>query len=65
MFHPQVAELVGLVHAVPDTPVVLDHLGGWLGIGPYADRRDEVRALADSSRFSISAAASAMTVPGG
>lgn len=44
MFHPQVAELVDLAGAVPDTPVVLDHLGGPLGIGPYADRRDEVRA---------------------
>ncbi len=45
MFHTQVAELVDLAHAVPDTPVVLDHLGGPLGIGPYADRRDEVRAV--------------------
>ena len=44
MFHTQVSELVDLAHAVPDTPVVLDHLGGPLGIGPYADRRDEVRA---------------------
>ena len=45
MFHPQVAELVDLAAAVPDTPVVLDHLGGPLGIGPYADRRDEVRSV--------------------
>ena len=45
MFHPQVTELVGLVQGVPDTPVVLDHLGGPLGIGPYAERRDEVRAV--------------------
>jgi L-fuconolactonase len=29
---------------VPDTPVILDHLGGPLGIGPYAGRRDEVLA---------------------
>ncbi len=44
MFHPQVSELVDLVAAIPETPVVLDHLGGPLGIGPYAGREDEVRA---------------------
>jgi predicted TIM-barrel fold metal-dependent hydrolase len=44
MFHPQVKELVELVASVPDTPVVLDHLGGPLGIGPYEGARDEVRS---------------------
>ena len=44
LFHPQIPELTALVAACPDTPVVLDHIGGPLGIGPYADRRDEVRA---------------------
>ena len=44
MFHPQVEELVELVAALPETPVVLDHLGGPLGIGPYAGNRDEVRS---------------------
>ena len=29
---------------MPETPVVLDHLGGPLGIGPYAGERDQVRA---------------------
>nr|MCS5687833.1 amidohydrolase family protein [Acidimicrobiales bacterium] len=36
MFHPQVKELVDLAASVPETPIVLDHLGGPLGIGPYA-----------------------------
>lgn len=45
LFHPQVTELVDLVAAIPDTPVVLDHLGGPLGIGPYTDAREEVRAV--------------------
>jgi predicted TIM-barrel fold metal-dependent hydrolase len=44
LFHPQLPELVSLCQAVPDTPVVLDHLGGPLGIGPYAGRREEVLA---------------------
>ena len=45
MFHPQLADLVDLVAELPDTPVVLDHLGGPLGIGPYAGDRDEVRKV--------------------
>lgn len=42
MYHPQLGELAALVEACPDTPVVLNHCGGPLGIGPYAGRRDEV-----------------------
>lgn len=45
LFHPQIAELADLARAHPEVPVVLDHLGGPLGIGPYAGRRDEVLAV--------------------
>ncbi|MDG1198019.1 MAG: amidohydrolase family protein [Actinomycetota bacterium] len=45
IFHPQLTDLVDLVAELPGTPVVLDHLGGPLGIGPYADNRDEVRKI--------------------
>jgi predicted TIM-barrel fold metal-dependent hydrolase len=41
IYHPQLMELVDLVRALPDTTVVLDHIGGPLGIGPYAERREE------------------------
>lgn len=44
LYHPQLAELAACVRAVPETPVVVDHLGGPIGTGPYAGRRDEVRA---------------------
>ena len=44
MYHPQLPELVALARAHPDVPIVLDHLGGPLGIGPYAGQRDEVLA---------------------
>src|SRR4051812_43398210 len=42
LYHPQLPELVDLARAHPDVPIVLDHLGGPLGIGPYAGRRGEV-----------------------
>jgi L-fuconolactonase len=42
IYHPQLAELADLAKAFPDTMIVLDHFGGPLGIGPYADRRAEV-----------------------
>lgn len=44
VFHPQIAELTALAKVFPDTTIVLDHLGGPLGIGPYAGRADEVFA---------------------
>ncbi len=44
LYHPQITELADLARAHPEVPVVLDHLGGPLGVGPYAGRRDAVRA---------------------
>jgi len=42
LYHPQIVELIDLVRAFPDTPVILDHFGGPLGIGPYTDKREEI-----------------------
>jgi L-fuconolactonase len=42
LYHPQIPELVDLASTYPDTPIILDHLGGPLGIGPYSSIRDEV-----------------------
>jgi L-fuconolactonase len=44
IYFTQLAELVDLARAFPETPIVLDHVGGAIGIGPYAGRRDEVFA---------------------
>ena len=54
MLEPQLADLIDLARAFPDTTIVLDHVGTPLGIGAYAGRRDErfgawrdhIRALA-------------------
>jgi predicted TIM-barrel fold metal-dependent hydrolase len=42
LFHPQISELTDLARAFPDTRIVLDHCGGPLGLGSYANRRDEI-----------------------
>jgi len=44
ILHTQLGDLIDLARAFPDTRIVLDHLGGAIGIGPYAGRRDEVFA---------------------
>jgi predicted TIM-barrel fold metal-dependent hydrolase len=42
MYHTQLGELVELACAFPQTQIVLDHVGGAIGLGPYAGKRDEV-----------------------
>tara|TARA_Y100000588_G_scaffold384401_2_gene475590 strand:- start:933 stop:1946 length:1014 start_codon:yes stop_codon:yes gene_type:complete len=42
-FH-QTPDLARLARAFPEVEIVLDHFGTPLGVGPYADRRDEIYA---------------------
>lgn len=44
LYHHQIHELTALARAFPGTGICLDHVGGPLGIGPYAGKRDEVFA---------------------
>jgi len=44
MYHPQLADLVDLARAFPATPIVLNHVGGPIGLGRYQGKRDEVFA---------------------
>ena len=44
LFHPQIGELADLARAFPDTRIVLDHCGGPIGVGSYANRREEIFA---------------------
>lgn len=44
LYHTQIDELADLARAFPDIPVILNHVGGPLGIGPFAGKRDEVFA---------------------
>jgi predicted TIM-barrel fold metal-dependent hydrolase len=50
-YHPQLGELIDLARAFADTTIVLDHVGGPLGYGPYAGKADETfRQWRDSMR---------------
>lgn len=71
-YHTQLPELADLARAFPDTTIILDHVGGPLGIGPYADRRDEVFetwqqgivAVAECSNVVVKLGGLAMTMCG-
>jgi predicted TIM-barrel fold metal-dependent hydrolase len=41
-YHHQNPAFTELARAVPDTLLILDHFGTPLGVGPYADRREEI-----------------------
>ena len=42
LYFPQLAELAEFAKAVPDLTIVLNHIGGLIRVGPYANRDDEV-----------------------
>ena len=44
LYHPQLAELADLARAYPQTTIILNHVGGPLGIGPYKDKKAETFA---------------------
>jgi predicted TIM-barrel fold metal-dependent hydrolase len=44
LYHPQLQDVVDLARAFPAAPIVVGHVGGVLGYGPYAGKRDEVFA---------------------
>jgi predicted TIM-barrel fold metal-dependent hydrolase len=44
MYHTQLPELVAVARAVPEATIVLNHVGGAIGIGPFAGQREQVFA---------------------
>ena len=72
LYHPQIDELTVLAQAFPDTRIVLNHVGGPLGIGVYGGKRDEVfgrwsasiRALAKCPNVFVKLGGMAMRING-
>lgn len=44
VYFTQLGDLAALADAFPETPIILNHIGAPLGVGYYADRRNEVFA---------------------
>lgn len=44
LYHVQIKELVEVARAIPELPIVLDHYGGLVGVGPYRGREEETFA---------------------
>lgn len=55
MYHPQLPQVTRLAQATPGTSIILDHLGGPLGIGAYANNRDEAMANWRASMIEVAA----------
>ena len=45
LYHTQHEELISLARAFPEQTIILDHVGGPLGIGPYKGKREEILHL--------------------
>jgi L-fuconolactonase len=43
-YHPQLPDAVDLARSFPGTSIILNHVGGILGVGPYSGKRQEVFA---------------------
>jgi L-fuconolactonase len=72
LYHTQLDELLDLARAFPAIPVVINHVGGPLGVGPYRGKRDAVfadwhagiRRLAECSNVSVKLGGLAMAING-
>ena len=43
-YHPQLTDVIALARAVPQATIVMCHVGGVLGYGAYAGKKDEIHA---------------------
>lgn len=65
MYHTQLDEALELARTFPDTTMILNHVGGAIGIGPYAGKRDEVFAAWRTSMLELARCANVYVKLGG
>ncbi len=41
-YHPQLPDAIDLARSFPDTSIILNHVGGILGVGPYSGHRQDI-----------------------
>jgi L-fuconolactonase len=72
LYHPQLPELIDLARAFPDLPILANHCGGPIRVGPYRAHPDEVfaawrrdlRELARCPNVTLKLGGQAMTIRG-
>jgi len=72
LYHCQIKELAAMAQAIPELPIVLDHFGCIIGVGPYVGReqdtfrtwRDDIRLLARSPNVSVKLGGMGMIICG-
>ena len=65
LYHPQLSELVDLANAFPGVTIILNHVGGPLGIGPYSGKRDQIFAEWKESMSAVAACPNVVVKVGG
>jgi predicted TIM-barrel fold metal-dependent hydrolase len=65
LYHPQIDELTALARAFPESGIVLNHVGGPIGIGTYAGKRKEVFAAWAASVKALAACPNVCVKVGG
>ena len=65
LYHPQLTELADLARAFSSVPIIVDHIGGLLGIGPYAGKREEVFQQWESGIAAVAACPNVVVKLGG
>jgi predicted TIM-barrel fold metal-dependent hydrolase len=64
-YHTQLPQVLALARAVPELRLVVDHVGGPLGVGPFAGRRAEVFAAWRPAMQALAAEPNVMVKLGG
>ncbi len=72
LYHPQLPELTDLARALPGLNIVLNHMAGPLGIGPYASQREQefrtwrqqMKSLSQCDNVSVKLGGRAMKISG-
>ena len=65
LYHPQLADVVELARAVPAATIIMGHVGGVLGYGPYAGKADEVFAAWKTAMSELAACPNVVVNLGG
>ena len=64
-YHPQLKDLLRLARGAPQTTIIVNHVGGPLGCGPYRGRRDEVFATWKADMLALAACPNVQVKLGG